>query len=605
MLGAFFLVLAAGTSIYCLGTLLSRYLLARAEDFLIDFALGIAAACWILQWLGLAGGLGYLPHPATLVLFTAPVLAYLFTRPARAAGVLTLGKEWALPAGMMFLSYFALTWTLDSMPDPLYYHLTAARLWVEAGRAYLPPNNVSVLLSGAWDSLYVYAASLLGGPQGGGLIAQQLAGQWMQFLLAGVGTVACLARFWRFVFPRLGSGPRVLLALVACVTASQLSTVYLAKNDWGANLFSLLGVLLFLEGKSLRDIFAAGFFAALALTTKISAGFALGPLLLFAVLIRKASFRAWWAYAAGFVAAVAPYCYRNYRWTEDLYYPLFRGKMAERLKSPSWDIDLFTGHGFSLAGKEFLARQFLLESLFWPLTVIAAFFFFWRRSRNRASALSLLMTVAALAYFLKVGIRAEVRIFGLGNLLLAGLGLGCLLQWLVDNRWWPGGSWRGAANGFALWLMAALYVQFPFFAPRIALAQASPPEEIRTHFGGNVLAWVRLNLPEGKTVASANENRLYYLSTRRPFRIWDSPALDRALYEAKTLLEAVSAIRNAGVDYLIFTRMDWDVSFRRAVHDFLDRALARHPEVVTYGTRNSVLIDLSRLEDRLRAQNPL
>jgi hypothetical protein len=128
-----------------------------------------------------------------------------------------------------------------------------------------------------------------------------------------------------------------------------------------------------------------------------------------------------------------------------------------------------------------------------------------------------------------------------------------------------------------------------------AFSQAAPAEQIRAHFGGTVLAWIRLNLPAGVRIASANEFRLYYLSDRKVYRIWDDPELDRALHAARGIRAIVQALRTQQIDYLIFTRADWDNLFAKETLDELERAWASHREAIAFGNENSKLIDLNKL----------
>ncbi len=579
-LGAFLIFLAFVISIFCAGRLLARYLARTEPDFIVDLGLGLGFFIVVAQIFGLAGAIGYFPNPWLTAAWFLPVCLFAFLR-----------MEFSFPrwgrleaVGILLALFpFALTWIPDSMPDPLYYHLTSARWWLDAGRIYFPPTNAGVFVAGSWDALYLWAGYFVGGPEGKGLVEQQLFGQWTHFLLGGIGTACALHCLFAKIFPAITRHSLFWLTAIALLSSSQLSTVYLAKNDWGASFFLLLAVLLLQRPKYLL----AGFFLGLALSSKPSMAFIALPLTL---VFWPWKWRASAFVGGGLFLGALPYLWRNFSLTGEFFFPLLVGP-----EYPSfYQVRYYSGEGFSFSGKSFLWQQIANDSLFWVLTVALALVAWWARKRNAlAAALAVAVTLGAVFFFCKVGLRAEFRLYGLGCLLLGGLGLGFLLERVAIKP----------AILAGLFLLASLWAGFPWVGPKLLFEAQSPQQEVQRHFGGQALVWIRANLVPEKVVGAVNDSRIFYLSDRKYARIWDSPPLDRELFAAQDLPGVVAALRRQGVEYLFFSRVDWDVLFSRSVVELLDQGWKQHPETIVFGNSTAKVIDLVRLEAKLRGKS--
>lgn len=566
-----FLALAAG---------LGRGLGERG--FLPAFASGLAIFIFSAEVLGLAGGLGFFPRAGFT--FLVPIfLAIHFWAPLPRFRFPRLGGEpWLLLAATVIaLLFFSLTWIPDSMPDPLWYHLTAARWWTEAARFGSGQQNIALFQAGAWDALLLWGNFLLGSAGEGGMVPIQLFGQWIHFG-AALGSGFFLYRLSRHFFS-LGPESRAALTLTAMLGISQLNTIALAKNDWGAIFFLLASLCVWRENAKKSGALQAGVFFGLAFSTK-------SPVAFLVLLFLGRPRRDYFYFALGGAAAALPWLVRNYLGTGDPFFPALQS-FFPGIAGPSWKKFAFY-EGSALSWKTHLAKDILLDSLFVPAAFVAFLFSSYlpaaQKWFTRATVLG------ALVFFAKVGPKAEYRLFGAGALLLIACGAGALL-FLAEKL--PSRAQRTARA--VLVLLALVFPSwlshFPWKAPLDAMAQPLPAVQIRTHFGGSALAWIRLNLPREKKIASANEFRLYYLSSFRAFRIWDNPGLDRALYEAKDASELVSALRREGVDYLIFTRADWDIMFRKEALDALESVWALHRETIVFGNENAKVIDVNAL----------
>ncbi len=583
-------LLALGASAWSWGSLFCPFL-----PLALAVPLGLASLAWMVQVIGLLGGLAYFPGPWMLAVLLAPVaLRFLFSASEEKARFQTRPSGlWLFLAAPLFLAFASVATVPDPMPDPLWYHLTSARWWLDAGRIFFPADNVALFLTGSWDALYLWAGFLVGGPGEAGLIPMQILGQWIHFLFAGLGVCLLLYRFFRHAFPLLSGEARAFLTLFSLFSASQLHTLALAKNDWGAALFLLAGLVLWLEHRSLLCRLAAGLLLGLAFSSKLSVFFVAWPLFIWLAwhLGWRRFARELGAVALGLVAGMAPWLARNGMLAGAFFYPLF----AEL--SPSWkNVQLYSGSGLSVENKGYLLKAFLHDSPFLWLFVPALPLAWVQRRKLSGEFLLLSLMVLSQAFFLlRVGAFGEIRLFGLGCLLLPSASIGCLLS--VAALKLPAERILSLARNAALvvGIGAGLWLKVPFASLASWAAMPSPPELIRSHFGGTALAWMRLELPKEARIVSANEFRLYYLSERRVARMWDNPVLDQKLSSAQNVRDVVRALQEAGYGYLIFTRLEWDKLFQRRVHDLLEAALGRHREAVVFRTENSLVVKLDEL----------
>lgn len=600
--GAFALFLAFACAIDCAGSLLWRGL-RQPADRLFSFTLGVGAYAFLLLLFGLFGWIGYFPHPLLTSLILLPPILQL---------VLSRKEPWLTSFSVpnifffvLFLVLFSLSWIPNSMPDPLWYHLTSARWWMDEGKIFFPQETVTFFWTGTWDQLYVWAAFFVGVEGDGGLIAQQIFGQWIHFFFAGITLACALCRFYQWAFPRLSFVESQFVTLVSLLSVSQLSTLTIAKNDWGASLFALVGALLLAEtrqreGKRTRISFA-GFFLGLAFASKMTCLFAAIPLYLFIAWRKEEplSFREAFYFFFGFFCAALPHFLRNYLSSGNPIFPSLGSLFPTEFYSPSFaKIIAYEGAGFFVRGKGYLLKNSLLDSplIALSLPLLLPALFLWRRFRAEALFLTLMIS-GAVIFFLKVGILAEFRFFGLGCFLLSGAALIWCLAWAKERRILPN---RYAFLTGGLILVGLLYwVKLPIFAPFDVWRTASPPEVIRKHFGGTALAWVRLNLPPSSRIASTNEAKLFYLSSYRAFRIFEFAPLDRALYQAASIEDVLRAFEQHRIEYLIHSRMDWDVLYREEILDWIEAGLVKAPKAILFKNENSSVIHIPTFAQEL------
>lgn len=598
--GAFLLFLGFALSAFLWGSVITRFLAPDERGGAVSVVTGLGFYALVGELLALAGWIGFFPAPPMLLVLGASALVFSFEPPlaGRASGIHRAWLTLLVPAVGISFFLFARSWIPDAMPDPLWYHLTGARAWSAAGGYDLSGGNAAFFQAGAWDALFFWGNFFLGSPGEGGLIPVQFFGQWLH-LLAGLLSGWVLFRLLSSFFPRLSAEGRAATAIAAVLGSAQLATITLAKNDWGATLFLFTGALVLFGGKGAKRALLGGIFLGLAFSTKASVAFAGIPLAVLLAWHRRPAKEFWAGCLLGAVSAAFPWMLRNYVSLGDPFFPALQSLFPARV-GPSWQRFSLYYEGARLSWKSYLWRDLLGDSpyaVLAPALLTSALLPRIRRAFPAEFLCCALTSGIAAFFLLKSGAKAEYRLFGAGCLLLIAAGTGFLLT-LVERS--PLALARRSYVALVVVLGALGFSLasgvFPADAPLRALAQDMPAAQIRSHFGGTALAWIRLSLPAGKKIASANEYRLYYLAGLGVFRIWDIPALDARLYQARSGRKIVAALREDGIDYLIFSRMDWDQLFRKEVLDALEAMAHKHPSALAFMNEETMVIDLSRLQ---------
>lgn len=575
VLGAFLLFLFFLLGVFSWGSWLAKKF--RAEGTGSELAFGALFFCFLASLLGQLGLIGFSFWPiAVLLLLLGPLLSPLQIRKPE----ISL-RNLPLIFGLLTLSlYLCLSFTLDSMPDPLWYHLTGPRLFSEAGSIYLPETFPIAMKSGLWETLFLWGNQLLGAPKDGGLIAGQYFGQWTHLLIAFLGSVFAFRRVVRNLLPSLDSFWLGIFTLFPLLSNTFVNTAYLAKNDWGAVFFALFGLVMLLEARPRL----AGLFLGAAFTAKYTIAFSfLG--FVFLLPWNKLKLRQLAELGAFFLAGAAPILLRNAYFTGNPLFPTFNSVFHSPWLGPSWlGIEAFSGSGIQLRRPgqlwELLTQSPFVLFAFLSFVLLPKLKSHWRIAAAGFVPLTL--------FFLFTGVKAETRLLGAAFLFVPLFGLVGLRQFLSRFKLPP-------ALVFGVFVLLLLpFLKFPWRAPLLLFSYGSPAEEIRYHPGGAASAWLRLNAPEAR-VASGAETRLYYLLPLGVQRIWDNPELDRKLYAEDSVHGLYKVLDEAGIDYLLLTSSLWDTYFDQARWDLLTKATLKFPEALAYQTQESRVVDIKKM----------
>lgn len=594
MFGAFLLFLSYFFSTLAWGRLISKA--TRLDAKIYALPLGCAAMCFSAAILGHLRLIGYSYQSlAIFLLALGPILISLQERNQnRAWPSLSYLRfpQWLFLAGFACatLTFASLTFSLDSMADPLWYHLTAARLFSDAGKIYLPPHFPIAFKSGLWEYNFIWGNFVLAGPAGGGLIAGQLFGQWTHFFLGTIGSWLIFRQIAEKLLPDLSAEWILMLASLALFSHELVNVSYLGKNDWGAILFALTGLLLFLENR----FSLAGFFWGAAFTSKYTEAFSM---LGFLLLIPRDfwNFRGMAKAAAFFLIGSAPIFMRNFIYTGNPLFPTMNQFFHSAQLGPSWDgIAAFSGTGISWSSarisqlKETLAQSPLIYPAILGLLAIP---FFASARKHWKIAASGFFPLGIFISF--VGQKAEIRLLGPSIFFILLFGV-IFLKELIYR------AFQRSEKTILLFSILIFVPALSYFLPAMkfwrAPGSSMPPTEwIRTHPGGAASAWMRMNLPSGTKIASGAETRIYYLSAQEVSRIWDDPVVDRKLFQERDIKGLYKVLDEAGIQYLLITNALWDTYFDQARWDLISKSTVRFPQAVPFSTENSRVIDVKKM----------
>ena len=306
-----------------LGNLYLQRTSAQKCPLFLGFALGSAAAVFIVATAGCLGLLGY---QKSFFYQSLVVSAICFLpSPFEITGFKARFKKWrSLVHQQEYWPFIPIVLTLGSLcvvsfiqallahgySDPVLYHLVGPRLWTDAGKIYFDQSYPYSYHAVYWEYLYVWGSLLLGQPEGLGLIETQIFSQLAHVMIGSVGTGLALHYFLDQTFVQMESGKKlpwqkstqqiwILLSITAIYSAEALiNLAWHAKNDWGILFWTVAGsatLLIPAHPKSrstepftdplfIREI-TAGLFFALALCTKPTALFAILSFGIFALIV--------------------------------------------------------------------------------------------------------------------------------------------------------------------------------------------------------------------------------------------------------------------------------------------------------------------------------
>ncbi len=497
--------------------------------------------------------------------------------------------------------------------DALYYHLVAPVSWVQRGDisfdAALPLN----FMASFWEYLYLYPAQWFLGNDGAGLPAIQLFSQWSHLSLGWLGTgLAVIGLLSRFGLPPV---PALLGGFAGLATRSLWWTGALAKNDCGVSLWLILGfLLLWFPGKAgLRSALVAGMLIGAAVAAKYSALFVAGPLIALWVFnpARRPGARRGLAAGAALLGALSTggaLLVRNAAATGNPFFPvpfswMRTGSVSQSTREyvaslaptgfdpgVTWRVERL----LETRDEGPLAIAFLLSAgLVLRRTVPRR----WRPWDGRGVSIFYGLSLASLFCFLAVGRPGtDIRLLGTGLVLLnvTGTLLTLFLLRGLARRWRP---FRGVPTGAAVF--AALLLTCRMAPEAVIRFPGTFPLEraIEQHTAGDTKLWILKNLPRAEAIVTTGDNEIYYLLGRRIRVGSDDLRLDRLWRQADSegIVDAglLLLFRKEGFRYLLDTRYSGEPPPLSArLRPFLEQ----HPQLIVFRGRESVLVDLRRVE---------
>lgn len=502
---------------------------------------------------------------------------------------------WRLALGsILFAPLFFATWRLDAFPDPLWYHLSAPRLWLDAGKVFAPEHAAVLFLTSYWEYLYLWGFAFLGSVNGGGLIAGQLFGQWISLFVAGFGSFLLLRSTYQNLFSK---NPECLwrkeiFCAAALLAGAQLSGLYLAKNDWGAILFLLASTSLALSARP-RHVWLAGLFIGVGLATKLTNGFFCLGLIGFIFIQNKHTKNSLWLFLASLLIGLLPFLLRNYLYTKNPFFPSLQFIFHSPYLGPTWNSLAKYEGGTDFVGKfDQLKDKIIYLLIETRLTIAIAALGMFFSGINEAKKLWLALVAAFLLFTLRTGSLVETRLFGAGLVLLCGVSAVLAFD-LLEKKLKP---WLAGCLLLTIFIIGA---PIPWNSPSDVWHAQNPAEEIRQHEGGAALAWLRLNMNANETAASANDTRLYYASSLQMIRLWDDAKLDQMLASKNSLQDIANVLNAEKIRYILLTDTLVDTFNNRLVWDQLVQGTNTSPQCLVFSTAHSRVLDLDCLRRKI------
>ncbi|MFZ9594483.1 MAG: hypothetical protein ACO3A2_00190 [Bdellovibrionia bacterium] len=626
-LGVAFIFLGFFLGLLYWGKALLEILQLSQLGWIYGLALGSAGWSCIGLLLGSLGWIGYSSFSALLCgLFLGPLLhSYFWSRscenqnpppqPLSGARVLTQGfKGISLVEGVIFglLIFVWIGFCLNASgahgtSDPFLYHLLGPRLWVDAGKIYLPGPIPITFQASSWEMLLVLSQILLGAPEGFGLIEGHLFSQYLHVVVGLGGVLAVLFK----LSPKESGVPRFWMGVAllgALLTPDLRELSWLGKNDWGVLFWICAGTALLLRppSSSWRQKALAAFLLGLGCAGKPNSLFFVIPVLgcfalrpLEADSLRKRFFELL-GVAGWILLGAAPILIRNWAYTGAPLFPFVQLGLNPELGGPLSSFAQLTPSRLTGTFTFFQSQLRWVLAEHWVYTWIVLgplLGSFFRDPLLRK--LSWILPISSL-WFLVLEINHQfVRWLG-APLVLSGFLPVLLLSDLLNRG---SGAWRklGFQSGLALVMALILTSQVEVKGWWAMLHRGSPTHVIRNpvvHLGGDSKAWLRLNATFETPIVTTGDNQLYYLSYLPVTPLSYGLELKRKLESLRHSILIFSQLYQFGYRYVLDV-MHWDDQYWTDYAFTLDRAILNLPEAIVFMGPRSKVIDLKVLVESM------
>ena len=606
--GMVFLLVSFIGALWGWGGLLEKFMLKTRTNLALQLALGVFALSSIVFVLGVFRLLYFNYYILQVVLLFSGYLAYLwFDRDSsEPKAEKTQGWEKKVLCGIFgFLAFLVLGYTILAFQlfqhwDPLWYHLSASRSWVDNGAIRYPYEALINFHAAVWEQLYVWSHLLLGAPNAKGLHAAQIFSQWLHVLLGCGGTLLAVRWLIGSFFKKENGWMGVALVWVIGCGMLQFTTT-LAKSDWGLAFLFLSGFnLLILDRKLMgRNLLCAGILIGFACSGKWSLLAVAMPLLVFRCCeIRDKKLIG--ILAGGLFLGALPMLARNGFLLHNPVFPAMTQWLGRDKIGPTWPHAYFVTQHTPLMGS-FLSRLWVqlsevFHSSYVLILVPAAFYFAQKRVRNLM--VSLIFTLPLL--FCVGGETSLFRWVAPTFLLLI------VFTVMSTGEYLQRYSTRVQKIGMLLLLWFGIITfhfpqgQFPSITMRFPLGQLlkmpSLPNtkvQLESHRGGKAWSWIRGQGLQGEErVLVLLDTRMYYALDLHATRIWDSRATDWGFLRAPALLPLVKLWSELDYRYLVDTNESIDKFFNAEILMSIRRAYDQCKQCIVYQDKESRVVDL-------------
>lgn len=467
--------------------------------------------------------------------------------------------------------------------DPLHHHLLGPRIWWEQGKVYFPSERISAYQEGGFEQLFLWPHFFFAGKGGLGLLPVQIFAQLTHFLLGFGGSLLLAHAFLRREIA--APGGRIFALMLFAIPASLQFGIPTAKNDWGMVLWTLTAFSLLGE-RTVRATFVSGLLFGFTLMAKISSVYAILPILLLSLFLFSTLRRpkVLLTLAGGILLGILPLALRNFLGAGNPFFPVFANWFPHAALGPTWREALAayqSGHVSILIRLFEWSREFLFAPALVALPLL------WRRRESAlVRALAFALPLGLILFYLTAGEPTELRLIGV-CLPISGLLAGILLDRLMQRL-----PYR---ESLPLLLIALLVPFLPFRWDALSRIKkiSHPEEQARGYIGSEAQAWFRNQFVAGQKAALLVDTRLYHSMPYPIVRIWDAPALDAKVREAKSAPEFLAILKKEGFSHLILTQEKLDLFYPQALVSEVEGWILANDQHVVFRTPYSLVVELS------------
>ncbi len=535
---------------------------------------------------------------ATLMFMVCGLCSAFLSAYRREFSALEMKLPWVLSVYLSFCLF--LTFYPSSYFDPLNYHLYGIVEWSKLDRLVHVPQAIQLMHVSYADYLYFPLAQWFDLTSQEGLLATQLAAQLLTLVLG----ICCFSFMTTALLgPRVPAGWIGVIALLALARASLQHKGLMAKNDWIAISWFVLGLKIFLEARPVNRIALAVAGLALGLSVGSKLTYAIPLVAVFGCVqlsSRKLNARQAIFTSAVMLTVLVPYLLRNYSWTGNPVFPIATTVFPSVFIGPSWV------EGFKFFDAQLLALSWavVFQKLVRFFTYEPAAYFFvlmpliWRTTPSFVKHSWLASSIFFVGFVCMFGVNTEMRHFGPMAIVINMLG-GLVLACLVEKRRFAN-TVKALAVSLVFFNILRLENQLHPIPSALRAGTFFPIEQtLLDEKRGLRLAATLSAHPLDARIGIIDDTPPYYLSAFDVIRIWDDPFLDRQLKGCGHLACVLDVLWEHHIEYLVSTDFQFDPYYQPGIYDLLTRGIAHFPKASVQNAGGEKLVSVQVLRQQL------
>lgn len=541
-------------SSYSLGHLLTKKLALKLESFPIT--LGIGFCIQMLLTFILVHFFG--KHILMLFIFVQVILIYL-----NLTKIIVISKKLSKDRMNIYLFFLSLICFIPSTYfDPLNYHLAAMKIWGLEDNIINPSSSMPLYHTGLFDYLFIYPFLIMKTIDIKDLIAHQIYAQFVHYFFGFFLTVLIFKKILKLLNIR-NSYLIVFVILVFASRGSLQHKAFIAKNDWAAMYFGLLGSYLFLTSKRRSDIFfLAGVFHGLVFSIKFTSILGTVPFILLGV--KKFNIKNLTCYLLGFCLLACVIPLRNYIWTGNPFFPVFNSFFESDLLTTTWSV------GFS----KFEENGLVFERIYKVLGQqwINVFYFFGIFLKDRKLKLLWVYNSLILFFFSIIsGPSAEYRAIGISSALIPMFSSVLIYQIFKKNKI----ILRATYTLIFLNILHTLfYIPNQLRIINKEMTNLFTEVNYESYIKNNIYGLSILNMiNDNETIATNGDITPYYFLDNKVIKIWDHSKLDKELYNAKNGFDLIITLKKYNIKYFAYSTFHFDPYYNPKIEEAIFKEL--------------------------------